>query len=123
MAGKTSDHKGWGGAGRGQGRTAAAAEGPVTRRNVTLDDASADILRKTGDGDLSRGIRIAAQTLRADTHGIVVSMAGDKCEVVNGYKRLVVLLQMRDFAHVQTTTGETVRVELDADGELRCVAG
>lgn len=48
-----------GGAGRGQGRKPAdGVRG--TRRQVMLDDESAEILRDYGDGELSLGIRRAA---------------------------------------------------------------
>ncbi len=51
-----------GGAGRGQGRKPADGK-RGSRRNVVLDDASADTLRELGDGDLSLGIRMAAARL------------------------------------------------------------
>lgn len=49
-----------GGAGRGQGLKAVDGATGLKRRNITLDDARRDILRALGDGDLSLGIRRAA---------------------------------------------------------------
>jgi hypothetical protein len=49
-----------GGPGRGQGITAADGATGLKRRNITIDDASADTLRQYGNGDLSLGIRRAA---------------------------------------------------------------
>lgn len=49
-----------GGPGRGQGIKAADGATGLKRRNISIDDASADILRALGDGDLSLGIRRAA---------------------------------------------------------------
>lgn len=51
---------GRGGPGRGQGRKPADGATGLRRRNISIDDASADILRQFGDGDLSLGIRRAA---------------------------------------------------------------
>lgn len=55
---------GRGGAGRGQGRKAASAAGDVERRTVTLDAVTVATLSELGAGNLSAGIRIAAQRLR-----------------------------------------------------------
>lgn len=55
---------GRGGPGRGQGRKPADGATGIKRRNVSIDDASAEILRKLGDGDLSLGIRLAAARIR-----------------------------------------------------------
>jgi hypothetical protein len=49
-----------GGAGRGGGRKCLDGATDTKRRNVSIDDASADVLRGLGDGDLSLGIRRAA---------------------------------------------------------------
>ena len=38
--------------------------GAIAQVNVSIDDASAEILRKLGDGDLSLGIRLAAARIR-----------------------------------------------------------
>ena len=51
---------GQGGPGRGQGVKAADGAQGVKRRNISIDDASVDVLRQFGDGDLSLGIRRAA---------------------------------------------------------------
>ena len=51
---------GQGGPGRGQGVKAADGAQGLKRRNISIDDASADILRQFGGGDLSLGIRRAA---------------------------------------------------------------
>lgn len=51
---------GRGGPGRGQGRKPADGATGLKRRNVSLDDPRADVLRALGDGDLSLGIRRAA---------------------------------------------------------------
>lgn len=53
-----------GGAGRGQGLKAADGATGLKRRNISIDDASADILRTYGDGDLSLGIRRAAAHIK-----------------------------------------------------------
>ena len=50
-----------GGAGRGQGVKAADGATGLKRRNISIDDASADVLREYGGGDLSVGIRRAAK--------------------------------------------------------------
>ena len=55
---------GRGGAGRGQGRKSADGATGLRRRNISIDDASADILRALGDGDLSLGVRRAAARLK-----------------------------------------------------------
>ena len=52
-----------GGPGRNQGRRAADGATGLVRRNVMLDDESANRLREHGDGDLSLGIRRAAKIL------------------------------------------------------------
>jgi hypothetical protein len=52
-----------GGAKPNGGRPTADGVRGMVRRNVTLDDASVDALRKLGDGDLSLGIRRAAARL------------------------------------------------------------
>ncbi|MBI2306113.1 MAG: hypothetical protein HYU78_02310 [Rhodocyclales bacterium] len=49
-----------GGAGRGQGRKTIASGG-TKRVNVTIDDASRERLLLIGGGNLSAGIRIAAE--------------------------------------------------------------
>jgi hypothetical protein len=54
---------GHGGPGRGQGRKSADGAKGLKRRNVTIDDESAEKLRAYGDGDLSLGIRRAARKL------------------------------------------------------------
>ncbi len=51
---------GRGGPGRGQGIRASDGATGLKRRNISIDDASADVLRALGDGDLSVGIRRAA---------------------------------------------------------------
>lgn len=55
---------GRGGAGRGQGVKAADGATGLKRRNISIDDASADVLRAFGDGDLSLGIRRAAAHIK-----------------------------------------------------------
>ena len=52
---------GRGGAGRGQGVKSADGATGLKRRNISIDDASADVLREYGGGDLSVGIRRAAK--------------------------------------------------------------
>lgn len=54
---------GRGGPGRGQGRKSADGATGLKRRSISIDDASADILRRFGDGDLSLGIRRAAKAI------------------------------------------------------------
>ena len=54
-----------GGPGRGQGIKAADGVTGLKRRNISIDDASADTLRQLGDGDLSLGIRRAAAHIKA----------------------------------------------------------
>lgn len=54
-----------GGPGRGQGIKAADGATGLKRRNISIDDASADTLRQFGDGDLSLGIRRAAAHIKA----------------------------------------------------------
>lgn len=56
---------GRGGPGRGQGVKAADGATGLKRRNISIDDASADVLRHFGDGDLSLGIRRAATHIKA----------------------------------------------------------
>jgi hypothetical protein len=56
-----------GGPGRGQGVRAVDGATGLKRRNISIDDASADRLRALGDGDLSLGIRRAAAHLKAST--------------------------------------------------------
>ena len=56
---------GRGGPGRGGGRKAADGVVGVTRKNVTLDAASIETLRKLGNNDLSLGIRRAAKNFRS----------------------------------------------------------
>jgi hypothetical protein len=51
---------GRGGPGRGQGKKSSDGATGIKRRNISIDDASADTLRQFGDGDLSLGIRRAA---------------------------------------------------------------
>lgn len=60
-----------GGAGRGQGRKSVDGATGLKRRNITIDDVRADILRDFGgDGDLSLGIRRAADNINPqDQHG------------------------------------------------------
>jgi hypothetical protein len=53
-----------GGARTGAGRPAADEQQGLRRRNVMLDDETADWLRALGDGELSLGIRRAAAALR-----------------------------------------------------------
>lgn len=55
---------GRGGPGRGQGRKPADGATGLKRRNISLDDARADVLRAFGGGDLSVGIRRAADAVR-----------------------------------------------------------
>jgi hypothetical protein len=52
---------GHGGPGRGQGRKPIDDAKGLKRRNVTIDDESAEKLRAYGDGDLSLGVRRAAK--------------------------------------------------------------
>lgn len=52
-----------GGAGRGQGRKPADGATDLKRRNISIDDARAELLRRLGDGDLSLGIRRAADAV------------------------------------------------------------
>lgn len=54
-----------GGPGRGQGVKAADGATGLKRRNISIDDASADTLRQFGDGDLSLGIRRAAAHIKS----------------------------------------------------------
>lgn len=56
---------GKGGPGRGQGLKAADGATGLQRTNITIDPASAEILRAYGDGDLSLGIRRAARLVAA----------------------------------------------------------
>lgn len=49
-----------GGAGRGQGRKPADGAVGLARKNITIDRERAEALRAIGDGDLSLGIRRAA---------------------------------------------------------------
>lgn len=56
---------GRGGAGRGQGIKAADGATGLKRRNISIDDASAAVLREYGDGDLSVGIRRAAKQIKS----------------------------------------------------------
>lgn len=55
-----------GGAGRGQGRKPADGATDLKRRNISIDDARAELLRRLGDGDLSLGIRRAADMIARD---------------------------------------------------------
>lgn len=55
---------GRGGAGRGQGIKAVDGATGLKRRNITIDDVRADILRHFGSGDLSLGIRRAADNIK-----------------------------------------------------------
>ena len=55
---------GRGGPGRGQGRKSADGATGLKRRNISIDDANADILRRLGDGDLSLGVRRAAAQIK-----------------------------------------------------------
>lgn len=57
--------EGRGGAGRGQGVKSADGATGLKRRNISIDDASADILRQFGGGDLSVGIRRAAAHIKS----------------------------------------------------------
>ena len=52
-----------GGPGRGQGAKAADGATGLKRTNISIDPASAEILRGLGDGDLSLGIRRAANQI------------------------------------------------------------
>lgn len=52
-----------GGPGRGQGRKSADGAIGLERKNISIDPASAKTLRDYGDGDLSLGIRRAADLL------------------------------------------------------------
>lgn len=54
-----------GGPGRGQGVKAADGATCLKRRNISIDDASADTLRQFGGGDLSLGIRRAAAHIKS----------------------------------------------------------
>jgi hypothetical protein len=54
-----------GGPGRGQGIKAVDGATGLKRRNISIDDASANTLRQFGDGDLSLGIRRAAAHIKA----------------------------------------------------------
>lgn len=56
-----------GGPGRGQGLKAADGAIGLERKNITIDPARAEILRAFGDGDLSLGIRRAADHLKSST--------------------------------------------------------
>jgi len=62
---QTAAPKRHGGPGRGQGLKAADGATGLKRRNISIDDASADILRAYGDGDLSLGIRRAAVLVKS----------------------------------------------------------
>lgn len=53
-----------GGPGRGQGIKAADGATGLKRTNISIDPASAEILRGLGDGDLSLGIRRAAANIK-----------------------------------------------------------
>ena len=53
-----------GGARKGAGRKAVDSTGPVERKTVTLDVKTIQTMRNLGEGDLSRGIRRAAQIIR-----------------------------------------------------------
>jgi len=63
----TEARTGQGGPGRGQGVKAADGATGLNRRNISIDDASADVLRQFGGGDLSMGIRRAAAHIKAMT--------------------------------------------------------
>ena len=52
-----------GGPGRGQGLKAADGATGLKRVNITINPERTDILRKFGDGDLSLGIRRAADAI------------------------------------------------------------
>ena len=56
---------GSGGPGRGQGIKAADGATGLKRTNITIDAASAETLRAFGDGDLSLGIRRAANHIKS----------------------------------------------------------
>jgi hypothetical protein len=56
---------GSGGPGRGQGVRAVDGATGLKRRNISVDDATVEILRKFGDGDFSLGIRRAAAHIKA----------------------------------------------------------
>ena len=62
VTGNASTH---GGAGRGQGLKAADGASGLERRSISIDPASAVILRAFGDGDLSLGIRRAAVLVKS----------------------------------------------------------
>lgn len=55
---------GQGGPGRGQGVKAADGATGLERKNITIDPARAEVLRAFGDGDLSLGIRRAADHIK-----------------------------------------------------------
>lgn len=55
---------GRGGAGRGQGLKAADGATGLERRNINIDPERAAVLRALGDGDLSLGIRRAADRIK-----------------------------------------------------------
>lgn len=55
---------GRGGPGRGGGRKPADGATGLKRRNISIDDDRADVLRAFGDGDLSLGIRRAADRIK-----------------------------------------------------------
>lgn len=59
----SSARTGRGGPGRGQGRRAKDGATGLRRVNVTLDARSVEALREHGDGDLSLGIRRAAEMI------------------------------------------------------------
>lgn len=61
---------GQGGPGRGQGRKPADGATGLKRRNISIDDNSADVLRDFGDGDLSLGIRRSADHIASRLPGI-----------------------------------------------------
>lgn len=56
-----------GGPGRGQGAKAADGATGLKRTNISIDPASAEILRDLGDDDLSLGIRRAAANINKHT--------------------------------------------------------
>lgn len=62
MAGTVTTKMNHGGARQGAGRKP-GTDGPVSRRNVTLDNKTISTLKKFGFGDLSQGIRRAAQLI------------------------------------------------------------
>ncbi len=51
---------GQGGPGRGQGRKIDEEIGRMVRVNISIDEGTQAILKKLGDGQLSKGIRLAA---------------------------------------------------------------